>query len=178
MPASRIGVLDVRHIPFSPQRQFRIWGILTDCGVTLSAVQSQVRLCLCPSYPRQCMSFVFCGVGSVHLGLKSFTEENYSLCSCKFVVHMGGEFRVILDAPQFIFISEKSYIWSVSNLSGHFVLSFFFFIFLSFHFLFLYIFHMYNCIFYFFKYFIYTKLMVIFFCLFLLSLSLKKISFL
>lgn len=40
---------------------------------------------------------LFCCGGSVHLVLRPFSEENYSVCSYKFVVSVGGnEFRVFL----------------------------------------------------------------------------------
>ena len=56
-----------------------------------------MRQCLCLSYPSQCISFIFGYGGAIHLVIRYFSEENYSICSCKFVVSMGGgEFMVFL----------------------------------------------------------------------------------
>lgn len=63
--------------------------------VTASGVGSWARPCLCLSYPSWSSLLSCCG-GSVPLVLK-FSEEFYSICSCEFVVLVGGgEFSVFL----------------------------------------------------------------------------------
>lgn len=167
MIAPRVGMPDMRHNPFTPQERVLYWGILPDCGVTMSRVGSEVRLCFCLSYPCPCISFVFCCGDALHLGLRFFSKENYLYVAVNLLcpwekVSSGSFYTTILDVPQFIFISERS-IWL------------YLFSFLSLHCFFIYF--TYIIVSYFFKYFIHIKLMALFpFCC--LSLSLKKIIFL
>lgn len=115
MLAPRVGMPDMRHNPFTPQERVLYWGILPDCGVTMSRVGSEVRLCLCLSYPCPCISLVFCCGDAPHLGLRFSSKENYLYVAVNLLcpwekVSSGSFYTTILDAPQFIFISERS-IW-------------------------------------------------------------------
>lgn len=68
-----------------------------ECGFPLAS------LCLCFSFlPQQC-PFIHCCGGSVH----SLLRGNYSICSCRFVVPMGGsEFRILRHCHHFPHVSS------------------------------------------------------------------------
>ena len=65
--------------------------------VTARGVESHVKPCLCLSCLSPYFSCIFSCQDAVHLVLRSFRKENYSLCSCKYVVlRGGGKFMVLL----------------------------------------------------------------------------------
>lgn len=78
--------------PIIPQGRVLYLAIPPNCGVITPGVVSWMRSCLCLSYPFQYASFVFC-CGSA--ALRSFSEKNYFIRRCKFLVSVGGgKFRM------------------------------------------------------------------------------------
>ena len=96
VPDPTVRVLDVWHSPFTPKGKFHIWGSLPDCGTShWGGVQGENKSL--PLLPFLMHLFYLCCRGAVHPVLRSFSEENYSICSCEFVVSVvGGEFKVFL----------------------------------------------------------------------------------
>lgn len=93
----RVRVPDVGHSPLSPQGKVPSFGERFLIVGHRVMVGSQVRLSISLSHLDWCISFILCCRDAAHLVLRSFSEGNYSMCSCTFVVSMpGGECRVFL----------------------------------------------------------------------------------
>lgn len=56
-----------------------------------------VRPCFCLSYPFHCGPFIICCRDAVQLIFRFFFIGNFSICSCRFVVSVGGsDFNIFL----------------------------------------------------------------------------------
>ena len=106
----QVEVTDVRHSPFTPSAKVPYFGdplLIVGhraWGRALGEIKSL------PLFPSQWVSFIFCYGVTVHLVLNSFLEENYSMCSCKFVVFTrGGEFREFLCCRLELFPSKFNF---------------------------------------------------------------------
>lgn len=93
VPDPRSGVPNVGHDSFT------LWGRVSYFWIPSGCESSHLGwACVSafPTYLSASLLFFCCG-GTVHLALRSFSEENYSICSFIFVVSVGGgEFRVFL----------------------------------------------------------------------------------